>query len=413
MKAISDLNLGFRDAENYRRPAAKELLTRFFVRTDSLEKLCSSETFFLIGEKGTGKTAYSVYLSNNEYHNTHGRIANIRETEYQSFIALKKAKQLILSDFVDIWKLILCLLISQGIHDKRINGRKTKHAGKLQVIQRAIESYYNNAFKPEIIYAFNFLKESSIAANHISQSLHSAGMTQEAMNFEESKFQPNLMFLQRQFEEALSGLRLSKNEVLFIDGIDIRPASIPYDDYLECIKGLANAVWSLNNDIFPRFRDSPGRLRVVLLIRPDIFVKLGLQNQNAKIRDNSVYLDWQTTYKEYRTSAIFQLTDRILGSQQEANCDVGDAWDHYFPFKRESLKGNPGSKDDSFISILRFSLYRPRDIITILTILRDIFKEHNRGANDVFTESDFNDSEFRRRYADYLLGEIKDHLSFY
>ena len=38
------------------------------------------------------------------------------------------------------------------------------------------------------------------------------------------------------------------------DEIDIRPENIPYSEYLECVKGLANAIWSLNNDYFPNIK---------------------------------------------------------------------------------------------------------------------------------------------------------------
>jgi DNA replication protein DnaC len=55
---IQDLNFGFNDAENYKRSENKNLLNTVFFRTDELEKLCERNTFFLIGEKGTGKTAY-------------------------------------------------------------------------------------------------------------------------------------------------------------------------------------------------------------------------------------------------------------------------------------------------------------------------------------------------------------------
>src|SRR5204863_7985207 len=83
MKKVTELNFGFNDAENYRRRENKELFNQIFIRTNALDKLCSNESFFLIGEKRTGKTAYSVYLANNNYRDTRARINYIRETEYQ------------------------------------------------------------------------------------------------------------------------------------------------------------------------------------------------------------------------------------------------------------------------------------------------------------------------------------------
>ena len=75
--------------------------------------------------------------------------------------------------------------------------------------------------------------------------------------------------IEKKFKDSLSQIKLKNNHILFIDGIDIRPDNVPFPDYLECIKGLANAIWELNNDFFPTIRDSHGRARIVLLVRPD------------------------------------------------------------------------------------------------------------------------------------------------
>ncbi len=99
MKNILELELGFRDAESYKVKENKNLLNDVLLRTFSLESLLDNNKYFLIGEKGTGKTAYAVYLSNNNYKNTNAVIKYIRETEYKKFVELKNKKHLTLSDY--------------------------------------------------------------------------------------------------------------------------------------------------------------------------------------------------------------------------------------------------------------------------------------------------------------------------
>lgn len=125
-----------------------------------------------------------------------------------------------------------------------------------------------------------------------------AGTTYE---FTEQRLQINLFYISQKFYDCLGRLKLSKNLTLFIDGIDIRPSQIPYEDYLDCIKGLANACWVLNTELFANVRDSKGHLKVVLLLRPDIFNSLSLQNATTKLDDNFVYLSdaFQNAYSEY------------------------------------------------------------------------------------------------------------------
>src|ERR1017187_10954283 len=101
MKTIEALSFGYRDAENYRRRENKELLNRYFVHTPALDELADAGRYFLVGEKGTGKTAYAVYLSNNNYHEIAASLKFILETEYQKFLELKRSKNLVLTDYTN------------------------------------------------------------------------------------------------------------------------------------------------------------------------------------------------------------------------------------------------------------------------------------------------------------------------
>ena len=115
MKAIPELELGFRDAENYKRSENRQLFEKVFLRTSSLEELCERHVYFLIGEKGTGKTAYAVYLQNTAYKKQQAELKYIRETEYQKFVELKNANHLTLSDYMNIWKVIVYILMAENI----------------------------------------------------------------------------------------------------------------------------------------------------------------------------------------------------------------------------------------------------------------------------------------------------------
>jgi hypothetical protein len=412
MIPVPDLNLGYRDAENYKRRENKDLFNHIFVRTHALDQLCEPSTFFLVGEKGAGKTAYAVYLENNNYRNISASLRYIRETEYAKFVELKQARHLTLSDYTNIWKVIIYLLLSERINAREAGTPAWAQFVKFRNLKNAIDAYYRNAFAPEIIYAIKFAEESEITAELLAQHATVGGSQKESLSFTTNQFQTNLFYIQRQFEDALRSVKLAQNHVLFIDGIDIRPGSIPFDVYMECIKGLANAVWAANNDFFSSIKDSRGRIRVVLLLRPDIFDSLGLQNQNSKLRDNSVVLNWLTTYTEYRNSPLFRMADQLLAFQQNQQYGQGEVWDYYFPFDAPNVKSSQ-TQPSSFISFLRYSLYRPRDILGMLAILKENFVEQRRSRTDVFRANDFSDPMFTRKYSDYLLGEVKDHLSFY
>ncbi|THD31770.1 MAG: funZ protein [Flavobacterium johnsoniae] len=407
MKEYKSLNLGFGDAENYKDRKNKDLLNRYFVRTEELYEILNPNKYFLIGDKGTGKTAFSLFLTNNDFGNTTSHLNYIRETEYVKFIQLKKEKHLTLTDYTNIWKVLIYTLLSQQV-DKGENNAVFSRFSKFNALKQALDEFYKSAFSPEIIYALNVIEETREVAELLNKTFKLSGEDKTTQSFTESKFQINLLYIQNKFEEAFSTIRLERNHILFIDGIDIRPRNIEYEDYLECVKGLANAVWTLNNDFFSKLKGQ-GRIKVMILVRPDIFSHLGLQNLNNKVRDNSVLMDWKTTYPIYRNSNLFKLADNILNAQQEKNHPTGESWDYYFPFK---VNVN-GYKKDSFVSFLRFSMFRPRDIVTMMKILQLNIKSETNRKLPIIDQKDFDSSTFRKEYSDYLLGEVKDYLAFY
>lgn len=412
MLTIAQLDFGFNDAENYRRKETKELFNKIFIRTDALDRLCETNIFFLIGEKGTGKTAHAVYLANTIYHETAASVSYIRETEYEKFLLLKKAKQLNLTDYTVIWKIIIYLLIAQKVQGAERNASVLPNFIRFRDLRSAIDEYYMHTTPSEIAQALDFVENSRNSAELIHKHARQGNPTTEPLTFSDNRFAANLNYLQRKFEQALSSIKLDKNYVLFVDGIDIRPSGVPYEDYVECIKGLANAIWSINNDFFSNIRDSKGRMRAVLLARPDIFLSLGLQNTNNKLRDNAVLLDWRTSYSEYRTSNLFKLADRLFGAQQKIDLPVGAAWDHYFPYEVVNLQTQK-KNDSPFIRVLRLSMWRPRDLVSMFAILQENHNSQENRREDVFTERDIISPVFQRQYSDYLLGEVKDQLAFY
>lgn len=412
MISVPELKLGFNDAENYQRRENKELFNKIFVKNIFLDQLLDPSKFFLIGEKGTGKTAYAVFLVNNHYHNNIANLKYIRETDYEKFITMKNQKNLQLSDYPSIWKVIILLLLSKSVEPSELDHNPFTKPRRLKALWAAIDEYYNRAFSPEILYALNWLENSKVAAEMVTKYLKIGGEENLTTSFQESKFQVNLLYIENQFKKALSDIKLKENHLLFIDGIDIRPGLISYPDYLNCIKGLAEATWHLNNDFFPSIKDSKGRFRCILLLRPDIFNSIGLQNQTNKIRDNSVFLDWRTTYPNHRNSYIFELSDKLLSAQQLETHEFGESWDYYVPWKATSTDES-GKYDPSFVSLLRISYSRPRDIVTILQLLQEEFIEKSRDLNSPFLEKDFAGHDFQNKYSEYLMGGIKDQLAFY
>jgi hypothetical protein len=223
-------------------------------------------------------------------------------------------------------------------------------------------------------------------------------------------FQINLAFLEKKFRDAIASADLEKDFILFIDSIDIRPDQIDYPSYIECIQGLANAAWDLNTEYFANIKGSRGNIKIVLLMRPDILDNMEFQNLNAKVLDNGVVLDWKTTYSNFKTSSIFNLISGIMAKQQDVSrlTNYG-VWREYFPFDFEHLR-IAERVDDPFVGLLRYSFYRPRDIVQYLKLMQR-YVDHHEIKKQTFSRESF--FAVQSEFSDYLLGEVRDYIKFY
>ncbi|MCD7837762.1 MAG: hypothetical protein LUG65_02470 [Clostridiales bacterium] len=410
MRTVGELELGFSDAQNYAERQNKEMFNNIFVRNTFLDDLIKPNCYFLIGEKGTGKTAYATYLSNNNYQDNSATVTYLSATDYEKFHTLKQQKNLDLTGYVGIWKVILLLLISKSITDNdKVVTAFTKSG--IDNILAAIDDYYMNAFSPEIINVLKVIDESEIVAKLIFQHSEFGGTSGKKVEFSETRFQHNLYYIEQKFSNALKKIKLRKNVTLLIDGIDVRPTGIPYSDYIQCIRGLANAAWSLNTSLFQDLRDSKGLLKIVLLLRPDIYASLNLQNASAKLFDNSVFLDWRTTYTDYKTSPLYRVALNLLSYNQDVKVS-GDIWEKYFDWKI-STTSRDRRFDTAFMAFLKISLSRPRDILVILKLLQKKMCKDGLGTNKTFSHDCFDSDEFQNNYSEYFFSSLKDQLSFY
>jgi len=405
-KSISNLKEPFNDAVNYRSKGEKEFFNKIFLKTEDLKRCLSPSIYFLIGEKGVGKTAYAVYLENNAVEDSRCKLVTMTETQYKRFIELKKKGQLSYSDYANIWRSMLLFMVSQVVVEKSKSFLHT-FTGKFKKIEDVVKKWNSTALNPEVESAFEAIRSDSLYGKVSNKNIDVGGKLEVKDTEKTSFIKHHLLETESALKEALADLKLSADHVLFIDGIDFRPESVPYADYLECIKGLGEAVWQLNADFFQGIKDSKGRIKIVLLVRPDIFHALNLYNSNSRMQDNCVFLDWSTTERDIDTSRLYQASGLYFASQQSFPAENSESWKHYFHSMSSSQKDQPLQR------ILKHSFQKPRDVFTAIKLLRNLKIKRGKGDQNFFEFSLLKDANFTRDYSDYLLGEVRNFAAFY
>lgn len=404
-KSIADLQEPFNDAVNYRTRQEKEFFSRIFLRTDDLQNCLKPPVYYLIGEKGAGKTAYAAYLENNAVDDSRCRLATMTETQYKRFITLKKRGQLEYSDYANIWRPMLLNMMAQAIVLKS-KGFLESVTGKFSALEQEIERFNKDALNPEVEVAFEMVNEFTDAVSLGYEKLGKIDLRDSSKATEKTEaIKHHLLEKETSLKQALGDLRLSRNHVLFVDGVDYRPEGVPYIDYLACVKGLGEAVWQLNNEFFGNIRDSKGRIKIVLLVRPDVFHKLNLYNSNSRLRDNAVLLEWATTEASMRSSQLYEATGKYFSSQQTAQVPAIEAADQYLRAE---------DNNSIFRRLLRTTFQKPRDLLTFIRIARKVsVRRLGRGASTRFESEIVRNPDFTNEYSDYLLGEVRDYADFY
>lgn len=403
MKRIEDLRQIKGDAYDYYISVDedKDLFEKIFLVDEIIDEIKKPDKYFLIGEKGSGKTAYSVYMSQDDTEEYFSFITLVENTLYQKFMNMKKQKALELSGYKDIWINIIYLVLAEGIRKEW--GDSLFSSLKYKQLSRAIDQFYSDAFKPELINAMEFVDKAASSINvMMEQGLFSNGAdgsVETSQKYVEQSYQISLMKIRDGFEKAFQSISIKKPVILFIDGIDARPREIDNEQYFECLTGLVNAVLEMNYSVL---REK--KIKIMLLIRPDIMYKMPIHNMNQKLRGNSVLLEWVTTYRDYVSSKLFKIADNYFSKQQDMAYEFGECWNKYFPYRIWDSRSNRNS-DNPFIEFLRYSLYKPRDILTMLNEMVDAT------SGEHFVHEDF--ERMMTNYSIYLKSELKDYMLIY
>lgn len=402
---LAQLREPFNDAVNYRSRPQREFFQRIFLQTEALKKILEPQVYFLMGEKGSGKTAYATYLETHKVDEHRCKLTTMTETQYRRFIELKRQGKLAYSDYANIWRSMLLFVVGRMLVEKSKNPLHF-FTGKFSKIEKEIQRWSKNALNPEVESAFEAVSSETLTSKLKSEKVGEFGGEQKNQRSEkDSILRHHLLETENSFKEALSSLKLGDDHILFIDGIDYRPESVQYQEYIECVKGLGEAIWQLNTEFFNRIRDTKGRMKIVLLVRPDVFHALNLYNSNSRLQDNCVFLNWSTTELEYKESQLLELSGRFFSAQQVFEVEPGEAWEHYY-----FTPQNPGY---TFKRLLRLSFHKPRDILTFIKITKKHSTRGKSGEQNRFGENILIDPAISREFSDYLLGEVRNYAAFY
>ena len=346
----------------------------------------------------------AIYLCNSEYKNTKADHVVVTETEIQALNHLAKSGRLTSNDQSLLWETALLLRIARLIDGNILSNGWVDRYSLLRSIKAILDNYHDGKQNPEIKHDIEIMSNRQISASIADKGeiLGASGRFENSKTDSYVVYHDLIQAVNAALKNAITKAKFCKRLIVFLDGLDHKGINTTPKDYRETLSNLGTVVWGLNNSVFGSIKDTEYRPKIVLLMRPELIDFIQLPNSALKMRENAVELKWAVgDEKNYKNSKIFKMISYVLSAQQaEIVIRSNLVWDHYFPYT--SQEGN-----DSFISMLRRTYHRPRDILEYIKYMKDFTAQ-----KDSFSLADFDNPQVRRNHSEYLLAEIRNGLEY-
>lgn len=301
-----------------------------------------------------------------------------------------------------IWQVLLSAIAADHLIK---NETGVFSSGKFNHFAALVGQIPKAASSPEFPVAIQLLSQLGGSASVSSDLIAPLHLSMEKSLQENSQeIRSPLMTLSAEFECNFKQARVSKKNIIFVDGIDVKPNDMSQARFKEHLSAFARAALHLNG-VFAHMKGG-GYLKFVILLRPDVFNGLGLQNQSAKVSDNALVLSWNSSSANFKNFDLYSLSNGFLAKQNDVSGFSGDAWDYYVNPDVYGGSYAPGG-NRSFLEFVRYSWFRPRDVIRLLRMCQEAAKESEETIDRGLFERS------RQNFSDYLLGEVRDYWRFY
>lgn len=378
---VSDISVGSLDA---RYDNINLFNDSYMILPDKriIDSLLKGEKFYIDGNKGTGKTALMLYLSNLVTEEDPDAICStiLFKTDYSPYqrfeiesferkrietLDIRDTKIDTLIDFQNIWKLTIFLKIVSDNHTNNyIFFEKDTNWNAFEDLVLRLSNTADIGIKerlsmqrtvPKQITLYRNLTEYSISAEQID--IH------DATPIELSNFDKAIQILEYLF------VRLSRTGTkyyIFVDELETYCSAPCFFRDLHMIHDWIEATWSLNHQIrAAAYRN----MKIVLSVRSEILAGIARHlcgdELNKKIGSYKVSVDWRNKYDAGTNSPLFRIWLRKIANayslpEEINNIVIRGIW---FP----SMIG----MDDTVDFILKRTWNKPRDIVRFMSIAKE------------------------------------------
>lgn len=378
-------------------------LTEYFIDRDYWNRIVNGYKFFVIGRKGTGKSALYNWFSSvskrtgNICHNIlfndfpMGQLLNlsddsfIKPNQYQTI-----CKNMILSE--------ICKMILED--DKAIQN---------ECYKLLKEEFLNPGLDDCFRKSVTITKKSKGQLNLLNEKIgFSSGIEQkDCFDFSDKNLQYINSILENTIINYCKGYHYNNRFIIQIDGIDENYTQIismdnQLDDYFGFVISLLKTVYSINQKFHLECSDL---IKSIVYVRSDIMEKIHkIDAESARWEQQTEFLDWSIGKESnwYKNDLRNLINRRIQVSLPELK--EKDCFDYIFNNYVFHIKQGRKYFNNLFEYMGIRSFYRPRDIIQFCISIQNNVRKYEALNANVFYDGE-------KEYSLWFLAEITNEIS--
>lgn len=334
------------EISRWKREAKSEDNSRYFWHVREVDQISQGEKCFVIGRKGSGKTAICEHFSAQASHDVFSEKLSFKNFPFNELYDHKNAKYTTPNQFITIWKYLIyssiCrLLLKDNSVDPEIRDQLSKIYDDKAPLSRLIGRWVSKEFGFSLFGL-------------------SLKMTRNDGSREPTNWIENVDYLE---DLLLRHVGESKYYILF-DELDEDYRDIVAEEQFEQYTALITSLFKAVQDIRSIFGGGGGaKILPIVFLRDDIYDLVKDSDKN-KWGDFRVDLNWDV--EKIKRLIAFRIS-RAIDQDCEDILPFDAAWGRVFGTRRIGVGSNRHkSKISTFDFICRSTLIRPRDFVLYL-----------------------------------------------
>lgn len=325
--------------ENWKLDAKSEDTERYFFHVKELERIIKGRRSYVIGRKGTGKTAISQFIGSIVDANIFTEKLSFKNFPFNELYGLTNVDYTPPNQYITLWKYIIYNYIC-------------KMMARNEAITSEVQTTLAKLYAPEPIDSLQrWIRK--VTASEFSLNILGVGGT---IGFKESSRPPSLIDRTDILETIIAKYIDGSAYYIVFDELDEDYKNITdssqYNKYTHLLTGLFKAV----QDIKATFKEERFKVYPIIFLRDDIY-SIIMDPDKTKWDDFKIDLEWDKN--NIKNLLAFRISRAISPSGSILSFD--DAWSNLFTLQTIKMGHRQAGHMTTFDFMARSTQLRPRD----------------------------------------------------